>query len=99
MQENKQKLAPMSPRELNLHHFGTEWKMNVTEFHHLFHINKIEEVRAKIKFPLQPHRKTVFDFILLTQGHSVRSKGLHKYEFSKNTFSSCLPIKFPHTNL
>ncbi|MFY7827278.1 MAG: helix-turn-helix domain-containing protein [Flectobacillus sp.] len=86
MQENQQKLAPMSPRELNLHHFGTEWKMNVTDFHHLFHINRIEEVRAKIKFPLQPHRKTVFDFILLTEGNSVRSKGLHKYEFGKNTF-------------
>ncbi len=86
MQHEKQKIAPLSPKELNIHHFGTEWKMNMADFHHLFHINRIEDVRAKIKFPLQPHRKTVYDFVFLTQGKSVRSKGLHKYEFGKHTF-------------
>lgn len=80
------KIAPLSPNELNIHHFGDEWKMNVGDFHHLFHINRVEEVLPKIKFPLQPHRKTVFDFFFLTEGHSIRSKGLHEYKFEKNTF-------------
>ncbi len=49
MQHEKQKIAPLSPKELNIHHFGTEWKMNMADFHHLFHINRIEDVRAKNK--------------------------------------------------
>jgi len=80
------KIIPLSPKELNIHHFGDEWKMNIADFHHLFHINKIEDVIPKIKFPLQPHRKTVNDFLFLTEGHSIRSKGLHEYKFGENTF-------------
>ncbi|MFN8355121.1 MAG: helix-turn-helix domain-containing protein [Spirosomataceae bacterium] len=86
MKPSVAQLTPLSPKELNFHHFGDEWRMNVTEFHHLFHINRIEDVIHKIKFPLNPHRKTVYDFFFLTEGGSVRSKGLHRYEFSENTF-------------
>ncbi|GAA4394989.1 hypothetical protein GCM10023187_01390 [Nibrella viscosa] len=86
MKQDVQKIAPLSPRELNIHHFGLEWTMPMAEFHHLFHINRIEDVITKIKFPLLPHRKTVFDFLFLTEGRSTRSKGLHRYEFSRNTF-------------
>ncbi len=83
----KNKLAPLKPSELNHHHFGdTEWKMNFGAMHHLFHINRLEDVVDKIKFPLPPHRKTVFDFIFLTEGISTRSKGLQEFTFSKNTF-------------
>ena len=52
----------------------------------IYHFNRIEEAKALIKFPLPPHRKTVFDFVFLTQGASIRSKGLDKYEFSAGTF-------------
>ena len=65
------KIAPLSPEELNIHHFGDEWKMNVGDFHHLFHINKVEEVLTKIKFPLQPHRKTVFDFFFSIEANCL----------------------------
>ena len=52
----------------------------------LFHINRIEDVKDLFKFPLPPHRKTVFDFVFLTRGSSIRSKGLDKYDFNADTF-------------
>lgn len=86
MKQSEKKITPLPPRELNIHHFGIEWKMPMSDFHHLFHINRVEDVITKIKFPLLPHRKTVFDFLFLTEGHTIRSKDLHRYEFSQNTF-------------
>jgi AraC family transcriptional activator of pobA len=70
-------------------HFETiEWQQPLfAEAHHeLFHINRLEDFRDKIKFPLPPHRKTVYDFIFLTQGESKRSKGLNEYTFGADTF-------------
>jgi AraC family transcriptional activator of pobA len=52
----------------------------------LFHINRIEDARELMRFPLPPHRKSVFDFVFLTRGSSIRSKGLDKYVFDANTF-------------
>ena len=37
-----------------------------TAIYKSFIINKIEDVRQFINFPLPPHRKTVFEFIFLT---------------------------------
>ncbi len=54
-----------------------------------FHINKIEDyVRlSQLKeLPLPPHRKEVFDFIFLTKGSALRSKGLDEYQFITNQF-------------
>lgn len=66
-------------------HFGNvEWKFS--KRHHLFHINRLEEARKKLSFPLPPHRKTVYDFLFLTDGESIRFKGLNKYYFKKNQF-------------
>ncbi len=80
-------LAPLSPGELNRHHFGdTDWNMSSGNYHHLFHINRLEDVISKLRFPIPPHRKTVYDFFFLTEGRSIRSKGLHKYEFGENHF-------------
>ena len=49
-----------------------------------FYARRLEENRSKINFPLPPHRKTVYDFIFITKGESVRSKGLNEYHFQKN---------------
>jgi AraC family transcriptional activator of pobA len=54
--------------------------------HSHFHINKLEDVVGHLKFPFLPHRQTVSDFIFITKGKSVRSKGLDKYAFGTNTF-------------
>jgi AraC family transcriptional regulator, transcriptional activator of pobA len=54
--------------------------------HSLFHINRLEDVVNHLRFPFLPHRQTVADFIFITKGRSVRSKGLDKYRFGANSF-------------
>lgn len=68
---------------------------NFSRFHikstsKIFHINRAEDYVRLIPSPtptdLTPFRLTVFNFIFLTKGKSIRSKGLNRYEFSENTF-------------
>ncbi len=73
--------------EMSDYHFGTSYKQLFSSTsHHLFHINKLEDYRDKIKFPLPPHRKLVYDFLFLTKGTTLRSKALNPYEIGENTF-------------
>jgi AraC family transcriptional regulator, transcriptional activator of pobA len=80
------KTKPLRPEEFLDFYFRDDWKMKIGESYGLFHINRIEDVLPNIKFPLPPHRKTVYDFIFLTEGTSKRSKGLDEYEFLGGTF-------------
>jgi AraC family transcriptional activator of pobA len=76
----------LSPIDLDKHHFGiTTMHPEFSPFYNIFHINRLETYRDKILFPLPPHRKTVYDFIVLTKGSSTRSKGLNNYTFKANT--------------
>lgn len=80
-------IKTLKPDELNDHHFrDTGWWVERTATHDLFHINRLEDIRPKLQFPILPHRKTLYDFLFLTHGHSKRSKGLTDYQFSTNTF-------------
>ncbi|MCU7549730.1 helix-turn-helix domain-containing protein [Chitinophagaceae bacterium LB-8] len=77
----------LSGPEMDWFHFEASIvQLFQTRHVNLFHINRIEDTKDHIKFPLAPHRKTVSDFVFLTQGTSIRSKGLDRYEFSANTF-------------
>lgn len=78
----------LNPFEMGKIHFDAQlaWQTLFTSTHHFFHINRLEEYKDMMKFPLPPHRKMVFDFVFLTSGTSVRSKGLDSYEFGANTF-------------
>lgn len=78
----------LNPFEMGKIHFDAQlaWQTLFTPTHHYFHINRLEEYKDMMKFPLPPHRKMVFDFVFLTTGSSVRSKGLDHYEFGANTF-------------
>jgi AraC family transcriptional regulator, transcriptional activator of pobA len=68
-------------------HFSEEdWMLSLAKDHNLFHINRLENYRSKLSFPLPPHRKTVYDCIFLTKGKSIRSKGLANYEFGAGQF-------------
>jgi len=68
---------------MDIFHFGNiEWRFS--KQHHLFYINKLEDAIQKLRFPLPPHRKTVYDLIFIIEGESTRSKGLNQYTFSKN---------------
>jgi AraC family transcriptional regulator, transcriptional activator of pobA len=72
---------------MSMHHFGTtHFNLISSSVQHLFHINKIEDYRDKIHFPLPPHRKQVYDFLFLTKGMTLRSKALNPYEVKVNTF-------------
>lgn len=62
------------------------WQSMQGPYYNTFHINRIEEVRHVMKFPMSPHRKTVIDFILITHGSMIRQKGLTRYEVPANTF-------------
>lgn len=71
--------------KLDEFHFGNiHWQFS--KQHHLFHINRLEDARNKMSFPLPPHRKTVYDLLFITRGESVRSKGLNQYHFRANQF-------------
>lgn len=85
---NKEQQIPIvNPTELEKLHFGSiDWRLPNPNSHQFFHINKIEDYVSKLTFPLPPHRKTVYDFIFLTNGKSVRTKGLNQYEFGTNDF-------------
>ncbi|CAN5713121.1 hypothetical protein BH10BAC2_BH10BAC2_17040 [soil metagenome] len=67
---------------------SVEWKPRFPTLHQQFHINRVEDFIAHLKFPFPPHRQTVSDFIFLTKGNSIRSKGLDKYDFVANNFFS-----------
>ncbi len=80
-------IPTLSGTEMDKFHFDTWVYHHFRKAHtDLFHINRIEDVKELFKFPLPPHRKTVFDFVFLTRGSSIRSKGLDKYEFEADTF-------------
>jgi AraC family transcriptional regulator, transcriptional activator of pobA len=51
-----------------------------------FHITRLEDVRTLVKFPTVPHRKTVHDFVFLSKGKDIRTKGLDTYTCEQNSF-------------
>jgi AraC family transcriptional regulator, transcriptional activator of pobA len=70
--------------EMSHHHLGRADTTFLSSLHHLFHINKLEDYKDKIQFPLPPHRKPVYDLLFLTKGKTCRSKALTPYEIEKN---------------
>lgn len=82
-----EKIPTLEPDLMDKFHFGNvQWQHRTPAQHHLFHINRLEDYIDKLSFPLAPHRKTIFDLLFLTQGTSLRSKGLNQYEIHENQF-------------
>lgn len=69
---------------------GETFRSHIQASSRVFHINRVEDYVRLIPTPTQtdlsPFRLTLFNFIFLTKGLSVRSKGLNSYEFGENTF-------------
>lgn len=76
----------LNPAALGAHHFQDWSEWHISAINQVFHINRLETHIAHIPFPLPPHRKTVHDFLFLTKGSTVRSKGLSEYTAEANTF-------------
>lgn len=76
--------------EADLFNGGVHLPSFIAPAHHIFHINRIEDYIHLVKFPMKsdlvPRRITLFNFFFMTNGKSIRSKGLNKYEFEANTF-------------
>lgn len=64
----------------NIDHF----QLDVSTFNE-FYIHDLSKETYKLKLPLPPHRKTVNDFILVTDGKMTKSAGIDSYEVTKNT--------------
>lgn len=74
-------------KELHNNYFGSSYtNLGLVQSLPSFHINKVQDYRDKIRFPLPPHRKAIHDFIFLTKGATIRKKALNPYEIEENTF-------------
>ncbi|CAH0994372.1 HTH-type transcriptional activator RhaR [Emticicia aquatica] len=82
-----EKIPTLQPSEMTgFHSHSIDWQPVISNTkHQFFHVNRLEDFVHKIKFPLPPHRKTIFDFLYLKKGSTKRSKGLNSYEFGKST--------------
>lgn len=55
-------------------------------YYQLFHINRIEAFRPHIPTKQLPYRKTVTEFMFVTQGSTLRAKGIDQHEITANSF-------------
>lgn len=62
------------------------WKAPNSNFYDKFHIERIENYKKNLTLPLPPHRRSVYFFIFITQGHAIRSKGLTNYKIEPKHF-------------
>jgi hypothetical protein len=81
------KIPTINPSNMTGFHSHTiDWKPVLSNTKHpFFHINRLETVVNQLNFPLPPHRKSLYDFLLLKKGTSKRSKGLNGYEFGESS--------------
>jgi AraC-like DNA-binding protein len=72
---------------MNMHHFGQdEVPPDIENSNPRFYVCRLKETVDKIKFPLPPHRKPMYDFLYITKGSTIRGKALNKYEVGPNEF-------------
>ena len=89
MKSEKAPLLSVTNYGVQLSEGSTEWANFRYHTVDAFHINTIEkylELSQGKELPLPPHRKEVNDFMFLTKGTVVRSKGLDNFEFTRNQF-------------
>lgn len=51
-----------------------------------FFIHSFKEDAVNLKLPLPPHKKTVNDFVFITNGSMTRNLGIESFELKKNDF-------------
>jgi hypothetical protein len=61
-------------------------KGRMRSYYPLFHINRIEDFRSHIPNQQLPYRKTVTEFMVVTQGSTVRAKGIDQHDVVANSF-------------
>ncbi|ADB36687.1 helix-turn-helix domain-containing protein [Spirosoma linguale] len=87
MKQKPTKIPTVTPNTLrNVVFNGLSWQTLHNRNLATFHLNRIEDARQGIRFPIPPHRKTVIDFIVLTRGSMVRRIGLTRHEVPARSF-------------
>lgn len=51
-----------------------------------FFIHSFKDDDVKLSLPLPPHKKTVNDFVFITNGEMIRNLGIDSYQLNKNDF-------------
>ncbi|GGD76593.1 transcriptional regulator [Emticicia aquatilis] len=82
---SSKEIPKLNPSQFDDYLFGN-WKPKVSSLYEHFHIERIENYKSFLKFPVLPHRRSVYFFLYVTKGFAIRSKGLSNYEVKANTF-------------
>lgn len=61
-------------------------KGKMRPYYQSFHINRIEDFRPHVQGKQFPYRKTVTEFMFITQGSTVRAKGIDWHKITANSF-------------
>ncbi len=86
MAQSGNTIPTLSTDEFSRLHFSSDLVMSSDELINPeeFLIQRLEETIPSIKFPIPPHRKTVYDFIIIKEGEAQRTFGLTNYFFKVN---------------
>lgn len=87
--EIKSRIPNLRPSDFDQYIFGS-WKPETGSFYEKFHIERIERYKDHLNLPVLPHRRSVYFFLFVSHGWSVRSKGLTEFTIPENHFF-CLP--------
>jgi AraC family transcriptional regulator, transcriptional activator of pobA len=84
--EDKNKIPTLSIKAFNQLHFSADPGIlsNSLISSEEFLVQRLEDSVKAIKLPLPPHRKTVYDFIVIKEGEAQRTFGLTSYSLKAN---------------
>lgn len=84
--EDKKNIPTLSINAFNQLHFSSNLDVSSNGLINPeeFLVQRLEDSVASIKLPIPPHRKTVYDFIVIYRGQAQRTFGLTKYFLEPN---------------
>ena len=87
MKKSSLKIPTLTPILFRNNHIEnkTDDLLNHENITHFF-IHSFKEDEVELKLPLPPHKKTVNDFVFVTNGSMNRNLGIDSYELKKNDF-------------
>lgn len=77
-------LTPLSFKDYHIEN-KTDGLLNHENISHFF-IHSFKEDEIKLNLPLPPHKKTINDFVFITNGSMVRNLGIDSYRLNKYDF-------------
>ena len=89
MRKSKQNIRTLHPRVIGAeikNKLPDGYRKDIHDFSQpdIFIITRIEESAPYIEFPIKLHRRDQFEFLLITDGNAIRTKGLITYKLDRN---------------